>query len=57
MGAPLAAGPRGLLLPGQVRPVPPSLLAVPNGLVGYWPLGADVTDFNQGITFGTTNHF
>lgn len=34
-----------------IRPLVPSQLAVPNGLVGYWPLGADTTDFHQGLTF------
>lgn len=35
----------------KIYPVNPQCLAVPNGLVGYWPLGADTTDFNQGLTF------
>lgn len=55
----LPQGPRGILRPGGVSPVPSSQLAVPNGLVGYWPLGADTTDFTQGLTFdisGNGNH-
>ena len=49
MGAPLSAGPRGLLLPGQVRPVSPSLLAVPNGLIAYWGFDPDCLDFKSGL--------
>ncbi len=51
MGAPLAAGPRGLLTRGQVRPVPPALLSVPNGLVGYWGFDPDCLDFRQRLAF------
>lgn len=35
----------------RIGPVNPQCLAVPQGLVGYWPLGADTTDFHQGVTF------
>lgn len=49
IGSPLATGPRGLLLPGHVRPVLPSQFAVPNGLVGYWGLDPDCLDLNRGL--------
>src|ERR1700682_1128915 len=51
MSSTLAAGPRGLLLPGHVGNTPPSAFAVPNGLVGYWGFDADCLDFTQGLAF------
>lgn len=51
MGVVLPAAASGLLLPGQLRPVPPSYLAVPNGLVGYWGLDPDCLNFTAGKAF------
>lgn len=42
---------RGPFNARKIGPVNPQCLAVPQGLVGYWPLGADTTDFHQGLTF------
>lgn len=55
----LAVAQRGLILPGQVRPLLPSQFVVPNGLVGYWGLSPDCLDFHQGLAFdisGNGNH-
>src|ERR1035437_5264780 len=55
----LAAGPRGLLLPGHVSPAPPSAFAVPNGLVGYWGFDADCMDLTNARALdlsGNGNH-
>jgi Concanavalin A-like lectin/glucanases superfamily len=42
---------RGPFAQRKIGPVNPQCLTVPQGLVGYWPLGADTTDFHQGLTF------
>jgi hypothetical protein len=34
----------------KIYPVNPQCLAVPNGLVGYWPLSPPYLDFNRGLT-------
>lgn len=47
---------RGPFNTRKIGPVNPQCLAVPQGLVGYWPLGADTTDFHQGLTFDVSGN-
>jgi hypothetical protein len=47
---------RGPFAARKIGPVNPQCLAVPNGLVGYWPLGPDTTDFHQGLTFDVSGN-
>lgn len=46
----------GLSIPGQLRPDLQSQLAVPDGLIGYWPLGADCLDFTNTVAGDLSNN-
>lgn len=53
----LSASASGLILPGQIRPILPSDFAVPDGLVGYFPLGVDCLDFTNSAAFDLTSFY